>query len=618
MKSKFGIKNFRTFNEKGIEVEIAPITILTGCNGSGKSSITKGFVLFNDALSSLKLKEDLFKGFGVFDQYFSSIGQTYFPNAKLSKIDFSKPVLSTLGNIDMLQYNSSNNDIELSMETFSYVLNSNVKVVLHIGSLENDFARNGHVLSIDLFNAEDNTLIGHLDKDTAKWSVKSIDNDFVRQFESVIQHDPESIDSLKGMKNKIYGLLVQYVFPHLNDLSESINLFAKYNQSRIIYSSSLLDDIGDCRPDSFSNHIEELFRNKEIDFDSRYIEYINQDFLKSGYNQFIDYYKHIYSSWISSTRTVQEYTLSYDSNNTLIDLLSTGVNSNNIECCSLRYFTMLSRMYSNGNEIVDLIPMLFKEFMSLLVEEITTAVGLDYVSSARATIKRAYPRDINDEFTKLISEYFDARFSASQKKNTPDVYKNPFIDHWLNEFKIGKAFHTTNSEDGSSFIIKIMKNDGTERLLADEGYGVTQFISILLQIETEALKYKKFKAKYSDDPSQTTIVVEEPEIHLHPRYQSLLADMFLDAYKKYHIHFIIETHSEYLIRRFQTLVADKELGPEDISIAYLTDEEHELAGEPKVKQIGIKEDGFLSDSFGSGFFDEGARWSKELIDKKFA
>lgn len=625
MKTQFSIKNFRAFDEKGIEVEMAPITILTGSNNSGKSSIAKGFVLYNNVLSGLKLTEDLFKGMDVISFHgsnVSSLAQTYFPNAKLGKIDFSKPVVSTLGNIDIIPNNSSNEDVELSMELFSFVLNASVKVVLHISSFDNDLARNGYVVAIDLYKVGDGKLIGHLDRDCAKWSVDSIENDFVNQITSIVQLDSQTRYNLKGMKNKIHGLILKHLSTHINDLNKAIELFAKYSQSRLMYSSSLLDSIGDCTPDSFGNLTKDLFGDTVIidhkACDSPFISYIEKDFRKSGFNHFSDYYKHIYSVWMSNMLTVEEYTISYWKS--LADYAKGSIVDTD-EGCSLQYITMLSRLYSSGNEIVDLIPELFKDYMSLLVDEVTTAVRLDYVSSARATIKRAYPRDITDEFTTLISEYFDARFKASDKKNKkniPDVYSNSFIDHWLNEFKIGKAFHPVNSDDGSSFIIRILKNDGTERLLADEGYGVTQFISILLQIEIEALKYKAFKAKYSDELSQATIVVEEPEIHLHPRYQSLLAEMFLDAYKKYHIHFIIETHSEYLIRRFQTLVAENRLTPSDISISYLADEEHVAAGEPKVKQIGIKDDGFLSDSFGSGFFDEGSKWSKELIDRKFS
>ena len=622
MKTKFGIKNFRTFNEKGVEVEMAPFTILTGCNSSGKSSVTKGFFLYNSVLSDLKLKEDLFKGTDLFllhGENVYSYAQTFSQSAKLGKIDFSKPVLSTLGNMDMLQNNSSNTEIVFSLTLLSLVLNTPVKVVMHINSFGNDIARNGHVISLDFFKVKDNSLIGHLDRTTAKWSVKSIENEFIEQLNSITQLDSETSFNLKGMKNKIHALFLQLVKTRFNDSSKANELFTEYRQSRLMYSSSLLDKLRDSTPNNFSNTIKELFGDKVLFYqkvcDSPYIKYIDQDFRKSGYNRFFDYYKHIYSEWISAMLKVREFTVSYWHS---IDDWANGKITDTDENCSLQYITMLSRIYSNGNEIVDLIPELFKEFLSLLVEELTSSVRLDYVSSSRATIKRTYPRDITDEFTSLISEYFDARFIASQKKNIPDVYNNSFIDYWLKEFRIGKAFHPTSSEDGSSYIIKIQKNDGTERLLADEGYGVTQFISILMQIEIEALKYKPQLAVLSDIPSQATIVVEEPEIHLHPRYQSLLAEMFLDAYKRYHIHFIIETHSEYLIRRFQTLVADKLLEPEDISISYLADEEHEASGEPKVKQIEIKEDGFLSDSFGSGFFDEGSKWSKELIDKKFA
>ena len=47
MKTKYTIKNFRVFDEKGVTVDIKPITILTGCNSSGKSSIVKSMVLLN-------------------------------------------------------------------------------------------------------------------------------------------------------------------------------------------------------------------------------------------------------------------------------------------------------------------------------------------------------------------------------------------------------------------------------------------------------------------------------------------------------------------------------------------------------------------------------------------
>ena len=114
-----------------------------------------------------------------------------------------------------------------------------------------------------------------------------------------------------------------------------------------------------------------------------------------------------------------------------------------------------------------------------------------------------------------------------------------------------------------------------------------------------------------------TICIEEPEIHLHPKYQSLLADMFVEAYQKYNIHFIIETHSEYLIRKLQTMVASKnnELGSGDVSIYYIASND-ECDGVDKVRKINIMEDGRLSSPFGTGFFDEADNLAMELLNIK--
>ena len=120
----------------------------------------------------------------------------------------------------------------------------------------------------------------------------------------------------------------------------------------------------------------------------------------------------------------------------------------------------------------------------------------------------------------------------------------------------------------------------------------------------ESLPYSKF--------FYTTIIVEEPEIHLHPKYQSLLADMFLEAYEKYNIHFIIETHSEYLIRKAQVLVAEAE---------YANIEELHLANPFRVYYIPknggpydmkFKTSGRFENSFGVGFFDEAGQQALKL------
>ena len=111
------------------------------------------------------------------------------------------------------------------------------------------------------------------------------------------------------------------------------------------------------------------------------------------------------------------------------------------------------------------------------------------------------------------------------------------------------------------------------------------------------------------------ICVEEPENHLHPKFQSLLADMFIEAYKKYNISFIIETHSEYLIRKLQIMVADKEnsLTTNDVSLNYI---EKDTDGISHNKRIKILEDGGLSDSFGAGFYDEADNLAIQLFRNK--
>ena len=91
--------------------------------------------------------------------------------------------------------------------------------------------------------------------------------------------------------------------------------------------------------------------------------------------------------------------------------------------------------------------------------------------------------------------------------------------------------------------------------------------------------------------------------------------MFVEAYQKYNIHFIIETHSEYLIRKLQVMVADKgnALTPNDVSLNYVEKDEHGISTNRK---IDILEDGRLSEPFGPGFYDEADGLAMELMEYK--
>ena len=80
-----------------------------------------------------------------------------------------------------------------------------------------------------------------------------------------------------------------------------------------------------------------------------------------------------------------------------------------------------------------------------------------------------------------------------------------------------------------------------------------------------------------------TVIIEEPEINLHPAFQSKLADMFVEAAKVFNIQFIIETHSEYLIRRLQYLTAKKDIKTDDTVIYYFTHPEQLKKGEEQIK-----------------------------------
>ena len=186
-----------------------------------------------------------------------------------------------------------------------------------------------------------------------------------------------------------------------------------------------------------------------------------------------------------------------------------------------------------------------------------------------------------------------------------------FTNKWIEKLGIGHHITINNTAEGVGLILKLHKtaDDKIGRALTDEGLGVIKVIGTLLYIET---------AIYRANNKASTIVIEEPENHLHPKLQSQLAELLTDAYKNYGIQFIVETHSEYMVRKLQTIVARKELTPDEVSLQYFYNPCIELRpkGEPQIKSIPIRKDGVLLEPFGPGFLDEADNLAMDILTIK--
>jgi predicted ATPase len=98
------------------------------------------------------------------------------------------------------------------------------------------------------------------------------------------------------------------------------------------------------------------------------------------------------------------------------------------------------------------------------------------------------------------------------------------------------------------------------------------------------------------------LLLEQPEIHLHPGVQAGLADVLIEAVKARNVQIIVESHSEHLLRRLQRRIAEEKLAPADTALYFCAiDAGVSHLTELKVDLYGNIEnwpEGFFGDDFG--------------------
>lgn len=176
-----------------------------------------------------------------------------------------------------------------------------------------------------------------------------------------------------------------------------------------------------------------------------------------------------------------------------------------------------------------------------------------------------------------------------------------FIAQWLMDLGIIHSFEVQPLAEGrKEYEVLVKTHEKSHKVkLTDVGVGVSQVLPALVQ------------AFYA--PPNSTVWMEQPEIHLHPMAQSNLADLLISAVQSYenseprNTQLIIETHSEHLLSRLQRRIAEGVIRVEDVAVYFVNRKDADAEMEPLRLDMFGEIENWPKNFFGDEMADIAAR-----------
>lgn len=595
--NKIGFKNFRRFTHFP-ELEFGPITFLVGKNNSGKSTLVKALLLLDNYLKYSDVTIFPFGNKILEDVNIVSYGRAKNKsNIKEDYIRFSYQIeefhieLTISGKDNETSARVSSFRVKDLNESFTYVFKGPEITIYKNSNFIANKNNNDHLDNID---------------DEIKALKKSIDSSKLKKSSKDYLQLIDQLNILRDRRNKLdlnNDLNESKTNKTINEIAEKLIIHRKFGRNK---SKELVFYFGKYK----NKTIAEVYNE-----DHGYLKWI---FEVSDFDEETKILVKKYYSMLSGNIDENEDDIEYDYK--VAAFIEKGVNRKEIiKNIHQEFETLYKKAIDEGKTEEDdfsnligfyqdrnKIEKSFKRFEELAMNSVFIYLGANsFKQSSIFSI-----RDINNPLAQTIHEFVQLGLNIRKESL---AYK--FVENWIQEdkFDIGEQFEIEMYAE-EAYDCKII-SDNTKIHLADKGMGSVQAMLLILRIAC-------IIDKYGENEITIRVIIEEPELNLHPALQSKLADMFLFVNElklkkqvECSIEFIIETHSEYIIRRSQVIVAKEELqttlSDNPFFIYYFP---KEIVNPPY--RIEYNEDGSLKRNFEEGFFDAGSFQTLELLKIK--
>ena len=182
------------------------------------------------------------------------------------------------------------------------------------------------------------------------------------------------------------------------------------------------------------------------------------------------------------------------------------------------------------------------------------------------------------------NEAVDALLSARVRQlttayNGESVSIERRISKWLQKLDLADSFSLgpIGNLSDNNYEVRIQKSPNSVKVtLADMGHGVADLFPLLVHC--------------CYVPEGSTLILEQPGVHLHPKAQADLADLFLEVIKERNLQILVESHSEHFLTRLQLCIAEQKIAASDTALYFCENE----SGVSTIKSLGIDELGNIT------------------------